>query len=40
MNKLLWDDALAKVATDYSAACTWAHNGNRQTDLSNNQNVK
>ncbi|BCE00322.1 CAP domain-containing protein [Marinicellulosiphila megalodicopiae] len=36
MNKLVWDDALALVATQYAAQKIWGHNSNRQSDLGDN----
>ena len=33
MNQLIWDTALAKVASDRAAICDFSHNDNRDTDV-------
>lgn len=35
MNQLIWDPALAQVATAYAATCDFSHNSNRNTDVDN-----
>jgi hypothetical protein len=35
MNQLVWDSGLEKVAQNYTSACIWAHNPNRNSQLKN-----